>query len=1253
MQDQCNLLRTLDHWIAGTYDINAVQSAIEKWAFAERCSALPHVGGPEDEPLRQEILRRGLPIAIADRLPLSRRSVEDVLELFAKLGDEYLTQVRPSKQTTSIWDDHGVTLSGETLGDGRYALYEPPVQSGQAEIWKAIDNRSVIAAAGSGHESGSAPDRFRVVALKRPHPDDLRSASRAKAASERLLKEARRASLLEHPNICPVYFIHEGAEDESPFYTLRFLKDATLAEEIRKVHVDRQQKSLSEADVRRLIGFLAEAAAGVAYAHKQGFVHLDLKPANIAVDNINGTQVFDWGQASSITSGVASDGRASLESHESLSEATQIVLSTPAYAAPEQILRRPCSTRTDIFQLGAILYEILSGIPPYVDVSQEVTLVRSALGTPASLGDARSLPHLRSHRMKLLIVICKKAMQPDPNLRYDSVDRFRTDLLHWLNDEAIDVSPESRLQRLHRVYRKNRRSFRVGIGVLLAAVTVTAGFGAWNYFAHHHAFTAYFRSVAFGPHGVTGIWRVPEDELGYECELYRVTRKGWYGQVCRVEALGAGGVKVPWIHFDDHIDSETFVEDSESRAVDIAFEFRDGYLQSEQAKSVGGQTLWKITYTPVYSPTQRHTPVALTGMYTCFTSATAQRGAESAPLITRARLRTETVACVVHFEWNTPQHFSRVLYFDDQGCPTANSSGSFGSAFSVLPESGLAFEYFLNAEGDRHPRRDGLIYVEVVRNPKTGRILSCSEWKQSDDAESVTIAREKFFDYSPRGGPLYIREKLHGKSNGHTRVTFDIRGRASEYEFRTDDDHPQRISTYGFSGWVAEYDSSHLIRTTHIGYDSIGNGYDSIVTEYDKQGYSKTETRLYQGKETVRGISRIVTSLDTLGRFVRLEYFNSQGHPEPDESGHCTVKCEYRGDAVTYLSYEGHDEVALGYSTQRNKYDERARIISIRYLNSQGDLVGRKIDGVAEERHLYDQDSRQRHVTRVIYLDRHGSPVRCAEGCLTITAEWDGDVMTRKALVGFNATALGFYSVTEEYRSVDDTLLRQYLNEDGTPAIIFGGTATGTVDLKDEKGRLVLRRFIDMNQAQATVKEGYKQFSCKYDGDRLEEEEYEGFNAQEWGFCKSCVRYNGNSIRTERLGANDRLAKGKADGIAAWKDEYSQEGEINRTYYDEHDSKLSVITIVDRLEAGMLAATLGIVPGDVVVSYNSKAITNSLTLMTETGKNVENVDDNSVICELVIKRGEELLSFGVAPGRLGLHLKDVATVVGEAKTSSN
>lgn len=283
----------------------------------------------------------------------------------------------------------------------------------------------------------------RVVALKVLAGEAFASPQ----AVERFRTEAQATAALDHPNIVSVYEV--GEVGTRSFITMRLVEGGTLAQ-----HLGRGGEPLAHREAARLVSKIAHA---LHYAHQRGVLHRDVKPGNVLLDRSGEPMLSDFGLAK-------------LAEQESTLTHTQALLGTPAYMAPEQAAGRvhEVTTAADIYGLGAILYELLAGRPPFAGgtTMETVRLVLEREPRPPSLSNPGTDPDLE--------VICLKCLEKEPSRRYGSAEALADDLERWLRGEAIlarRVGPAERT--LKWIRRHPRRAILLGVtGLALAAATI-------------------------------------------------------------------------------------------------------------------------------------------------------------------------------------------------------------------------------------------------------------------------------------------------------------------------------------------------------------------------------------------------------------------------------------------------------------------------------------------------------------------------------------------------------------------------------------------------------------------------------------------------------------------------------------------------------------------------------------------------------------------------------------------------------------
>jgi WD40 repeat protein/predicted Ser/Thr protein kinase len=286
----------------------------------------------------------------------------------------------------------------------------------------------------------------RTVALKMLLPGQLSSTG----AVQRFRREAEAAAYLDHPNIVPIYEVseHQGQY----FFSMRLIDGVNLDHKAAEL-----MKSPREA--ARLVASVARA---VHYAHQRGILHRDLKPANILIDEDGRPHVTDFGLARR------------LERGGSLTQ-TGAIMGTPEYMSPEQATAQPgLTTAADVYSLGAILYTLLTGRPPFRGLNLLETLrqVVEQEPTPPRL--------LQPAVNKDLETICLKCLAKEPAQRYASAEALAGDLENWLEGRPIAARPASLMGRLRRWAKR-----RPAVAALLMVVVFLAvgGFATvyWQY----------------------------------------------------------------------------------------------------------------------------------------------------------------------------------------------------------------------------------------------------------------------------------------------------------------------------------------------------------------------------------------------------------------------------------------------------------------------------------------------------------------------------------------------------------------------------------------------------------------------------------------------------------------------------------------------------------------------------------------------------------------------------------------------------
>ncbi|HEY4242599.1 MAG TPA: protein kinase [Kofleriaceae bacterium] len=282
----------------------------------------------------------------------------------------------------------------------------------------------------------------------------------------RFQREALITARLQHPGIVPVYEAGRWPTGE-PFFAMKLVQGKPLDRVIAEAKTLEQRLAL--------LPRVAAATDAMAYAHSQRVIHRDLKPANVLVGDFGETVVIDWGLAKSLDETSPSVDRAPAKKREHAtpidSDAATLtvvgaVMGTPAYMAPEQARGEPLDQRADVFALGAMLYHLLAGAPPYDARTATEVIAAAAAGRVQPLAEReRAAP-------PDLVAIVARAMAPLPADRYTDAGELADELRRFLTGQLVSAHHYTAAQRVGRFVRRHRAAVTIGA---LATVLIAGG----------------------------------------------------------------------------------------------------------------------------------------------------------------------------------------------------------------------------------------------------------------------------------------------------------------------------------------------------------------------------------------------------------------------------------------------------------------------------------------------------------------------------------------------------------------------------------------------------------------------------------------------------------------------------------------------------------------------------------------------------------------------------------------------------------
>ncbi|PZR70972.1 MAG: hypothetical protein DLM73_16635 [Chthoniobacterales bacterium] len=760
----------------------------------------------------------------------------------------------------------------------------------------------------------------RVVALKmltgHYGPDEL----------ARFLAEAETAAGLHHTNIIQIYEV--GEIDGAPFFSMEFVESGSLADRLRG----------GTMEAREAAQLLISVARALHFAHQNGVVHRDMKPANILLDPEGVPKVADFGIAKRLTANAAL----------TLSGA---VIGTPTYMAPEQAkgTSREVGATADVYSLGAILYEMLAGRPPFLPEESETALtVRVITEDPVS--PAWHNPGIPRE----LETICLKCLEKEPRDRYASAAAFAEDLRRFLDDESILARPPNTAVRTLKWVRRNPWKFVSRAFVAFAIAAGLIRIGQWELYQRPRF--EYAERVEYVHGGLEALGSLTQDETSHRPAHLRLTRRGRFGPITLVEVLNPRGQPavlrrigndemIP-IYLESLSQAQPNAERApESTSVEFLFEGRNAL--EAIARDRNGSVLWRLIYDRLSGADSR---MARARYVNVRGFATAQRSGASHLEFERDALGRDLKVTFFNGAGEpTPNgegvygykidrdgagRVVQLAHLDREGKPMANRAGVIARAFvwgrnriervelrdgdgkptALNGVAAVVQEYdasgnvsrlkFLGPDG-QISRNNGDWVVQEISHNAAGEVVGRKYFRLGAD-EKLALASEMTVSYDQFGQPAEIR--FGGNTNYRTRLGHDERGNLTEETSLDAEGHPvvndrgyatKRVA-YKFSPQATRWEESYFDVAGGITYCSAG--YHRFTVEFSATGVLKRQT---------------TEELDP----TRFKYYRDVSEPEYDALG------RMRRSVVRYENEAGQLalDAGLPFAATEESYDENGR----------------------------------------------------------------------------------------------------------------------------------------------------------------------------------------------------------------------------------------------------------------------------------------------------------------------------------------
>jgi YD repeat-containing protein len=1028
----------------------------------------------------------------------------------------------------------------------------------------------------------------------------------SEAASARFLREAFITARLQHPAIVPIYEAGRWPGGE-PFYAMRLVQGRSLEQVIA---------GCSEHETRLgLLPRVIAAAEAVAYAHSQRIIHRDLKPANILCGDFGETVVIDWGVAKDLRAsaaddlpdleevgaGAASGGSGGGGSDIAIPAATAgssagaadmatgptmrpksggsssgetvagTVVGTPAFMPVEQALGKPVDERADVYALGAILYNVLSGDAPYRGANYTQVLLQVAQRPPIPL--ERLVPDLPRE----LLDIVEKAMHRDRTRRYPTAAELVADLRRYATGQLVGAHAYSPVELAARWLHQHRTQLSASLAAVALVALAATGVYTWD---RQRIKVAYYANKV-ARYGVPeGIGPVSERAQRHRSATYRFTRRG--GHVTKVERING---------------SRELVDDSSNMAVQLLRYDEKGRLREEVHQDHLGKlrerNLLSTDLLTVQHVDEQGRP----------------RPRKETDDWGRAVKDTDVTRVVRQFD---ERGFVRELRFHNlYGSPRADERKAFGYRVQADERGQIVYWQALGPKGDPTATAEGLAALRRQFD-QLGNVTG--EQYLGTDGQPVVLTRYKIAGYRAtfdrRGNEV---KRAFQDAQGRPTVSSEgIAGWSSQYDKRG---NSVRRDFFGLSGEPA----------------LLSGGFASLVFKVDARGLEVERLHLDRAGKPVAprdGTAIWRASYDDQGRLVRSAHLDKDGRPVTHPNGYhrFDVRLDARGNRVeeAYFDVDGKPfTLAAGWSVWRGRYNDQDKELESSYFDARGQPAM----GGGYHRLLTDYSDRGQPVLRR-YLGKDGKPILYDSGYAAVRTEYDdhGDesgiyylgiegrpvvtqwgyaaVRTRHDPQG-NAVEvryvdpdgqpvvnrdMGYATVEREYDAGGRLMVESYRGPGGQPMLGQDGAARLTF-LRDERGRVIEKRHFDTRgqldageRGYAVVRTGYDPAGHEIERRTLDARQKPVAGRGRYATVRRRFDSRGHELERSFFDADDRPVASLADGAAVVRTRYDDDGRALETSYHDAAGKpvlgrpghARLVRTYDRRGHLLTAAHLGI-----------------------------------------------------------------------------
>lgn len=895
-------------------------------------------------------------------------------------------------------------------------------------------------------------------------------------------QEAELLCSLDHPGI--VKFLNYVEKPEGVFLIMEYVKGITLEDYIKK-----KNGLIVESKAYPLLKEILDAFE---YAHSKGIVHQDIKPSNIIIQDDGHIKIMDFGIARIISE----------------SQHNGNVMGTPEYMSPEQIYGNAVDARSDVYSLGVLIHNMLTGKAPYDSTKLTEQEIKRRVVKDELPRMIEYYPYISEKIQKVV----DKATQKDADARFQDCAEMKSAIKKALAPDAI---PKPLIYG--------------GCAAIIIALVVA--FFTWDYFRLKVDYYQDYVEVYGVP---KGIGKLSSREMSHREGSYRFESQK--GKVRRVSYVNSQGNLIA------HHDSETI-----DKIVDMTLTYSEGSdkVDTETFRNVAG----KVLYVKDFDSNLKTCTFRLNDeLGTEMTLNSQVELFESSFDNTTIKGKSKISKYILDFDENG--FLSKVEYAGFGNVRVPDGQGIFGRQYAYDKDGRVIEEVFLGKDGNPKSTQFGLgkkkfSYDEDGNMTKI--VYLTIDDKPSSDGNNCPVVDLTYDKWGNRQTEKY--SDIEG--NPMIRKDNGVAGFLYEYN---DKGQPVKLQFIGIDGGPTYY-----------------CGASSYVIEYDGNGYQKKRTYIdSEGKAAIfneagMAYSSYETDNDERGNILEARILDTSGKLI-DTSSFARKVCTYDsvGNQLSeiYLDDKGnvHTPPQFGYAGIIFEYNPQGRISRLSYIDEQKQSVN------LQDKHYcyytFEYDVRG-NVSKISYFDKDNRPVMNNEGIASVVYEYDenGNERSRQFLNDKGSPCvLNWYcsKIENDYDDQGNTIASRYYNTDGKPMTV-NGVASYQFEY-DNRGNKVRELPLGLN---GSVANGYFDLRLKYDNlDNVTEYAYYNGKGQPSkcsdGYHRQIMKYNSGNLCTdvEFYDVNGRLVNVGNNKCAVIKREYDARGnKISESYFNSDGNR--------------------------------------------------------------------------------------------------